>query len=125
MASEYTWWEQSRAREAAFDEIIQPVRAKAAEMIERELGLSRVWGGHFGATGIHPRHLAAHLIVPMRADVDRLKASPLWDRIRDRLRADLQAGGHPVEALQGAWLECFSEQQCDEEADGNWYYFFK
>ena len=35
------------------------------------------------------------------------------------------AAGYPVDALQGDWLGLYSEEECQEQAGGNWYYFFK
>ena len=48
-----------------------------------------------------------------------------WPVFKARLRDRLAADGYPVAELKDDWLGVYSQQQCDEEFKGNWWYFFK
>jgi hypothetical protein len=123
--SQDQWWTQQREREAAFDRVVTPVREEMAARLQSQLRLARVWSGHFGATGIDPKHLFVYFVLPRRDDVSNLKASTSWPLIESEMQAGLASAGFPVGDLRSSWLGCFSQQECDEEAAGNWYHFFK
>ena len=115
----------SRIREAEFDAIIDPAVKAVAQDISLLSGGLKVWGSHHGATGVDPKHLFVYFILPTRTDVHDLKESGKIQVVRSSLLAKLQESGYPVGALKSDWLEFFSEQECKEEANGNWYHFFK
>jgi hypothetical protein len=123
--SQDQWWEQQREREADFDKVVTPVREAMAGRLQDQLRLSRIWSGHFGATGIDPKHLFAYFVLPRRDDVVDLKASTSWSLVEREMQSGLASAGYPVATLESSWLGCFSQQECDEEAAGNWYHFLK
>lgn len=118
-------WEQQREREAAFDKVVLPVREAMAVEISSEFGVGNVWSGHFGATGIDPKNLFAYFVVPTRDDVRRIRTSPWWAVHRQAFLERLTAAGYPTIVVSRETPGLFSEQECKEEADGNWYHFFK
>lgn len=118
-------WEQIRSRERAFDRIVEPARKRMEASVRSALSGAKVWSGHFGATGIDPKHLFVYFVLPTRADVDALTISPSWPAIAGELRQKLELAGYPVSSLGENWIRVFSQQACDEEVGGNWYHFFK
>jgi hypothetical protein len=119
------YWAKFKAKEAAFDTMIKPATEKAQFQIARATEVAKVWGSHFGATGIDPKHLFIYFVLPTRKDVANFRQTINWVEIKSSLMRDLETNGFPVEVLQDDWVEIFSEQQCKEEANGNWYHFFK
>ncbi|WP_143707368.1 hypothetical protein [Uliginosibacterium sp. TH139] len=115
----------SRRKEAEFDSLIDPVVKNIAKEMSLLSGGLKVWGSHFGATGIDPKHLFVYFVLPTRADVISLTEAGKFKIVRSSLLTKLEECGYPVAALQDDWLGVFSEQECKEEANGNWYYFFK
>ncbi len=122
--SEDAWWKPHRDREAAFDRIVEPAHKRLAARLAAALDRA-VWSGHFGATGIDPKHLFVYVVLPRRSDVAGLAGSPRWERFKHETELDLAAAGYPVASLPSTWLGCFSQQECDERHGGNWYHFFK
>ncbi|MFV8580545.1 DUF6881 domain-containing protein, partial [Ralstonia pseudosolanacearum] len=121
-----TWiWERTRSREHGFDSIVEPARKDVEASVRSASNGTKVWSGHFGATGIDPKHLFIYFVLPTRADVDALTASPSWPAIVGELRHKLELAGYPVSSLGENWIGLFSQQACDEEVGGNWYHFFK
>jgi hypothetical protein len=119
------WYRAISAREAKFDEMIRPAIKSAEGAIAAATNAVKVWGDHFGATGIDPKHLFVYFVLPTKKEVARFRQSPSWVSIKCALRTDLSIAGYPVSALRDAWVELYSEQQCQEVANGNWYHFFK
>jgi hypothetical protein len=118
-------WEEMRGKEREFDLIVEPARKSMEARVCSASDGCKVWSGHFGATGIDPKHLFAYFVLPTRADVDALAASSEWQVIVDEFRRSLEVRGYPVTLLKECWIGLFSQQACDEEAGGNWYHFFK
>ena len=84
-----------------------------------------MWGDPSAATGISPRHLCLYFGLPKRRDVAELKQSQVSLNIRTALHDRLRLAGYPVDALGPQWLEIYREQECQEQANGNGYHFFK
>lgn len=125
MTTQYFDFTAARKREEEFDRIIEPAVQTTTKEMGLLLGDLKVWGGHFGATGIDPKYLFVYLVLPTRNDVINFKESGQFVVARLSLFNKLEAGGYPVSTLQENWINVFSEQECQEEANGNWYYFFK
>lgn len=125
MATQPFDFAESRRKEAEFDSLIDPVVKTIAKDMSLVSGGLKVWGSHFGATGIDPKHLFVYFVFPTRADVISFKEAGKIEVVRSSLFTKLKENGFPVSALQDDWLGVFSEQECKEEANGNWYYFFK
>jgi hypothetical protein len=119
------WWAATRAREQQFDAIVRPAVSATEIAIAEATNAAKVWGSHFGATGIDPKHLVVYFVLPTRAEVQRFKESEAWASIKANLLSILNAAGYPTSTLQEHWVGLFSEQECREEANGNWYHFFK
>ena len=119
-------WKLHKAREEAFDVKVKAALDDIKPVAIEATGIQKIWFSHFGATGIDPKHLFIFAILPKRSDVDACKASNGWKRIQEALFERLRAHGYPVESLdENQACLLFSQQECDEEANGNWYYFFK
>ncbi len=118
-------WASFKAKEDAFDRLIVPAMKLTEVEISKTTNIAKVWGSHFGATGIDPQHLFIYFVLPTRVDVMYLKESSGWIDIKFNLLKQLELNGYPVSALREGWLGLFSEQECKEETNGNWYYFFK
>ncbi|HEX7814653.1 hypothetical protein [Dyella sp.] len=93
--------------------------------VRRLADCSTAWLSHFGAVDIGAQYLFIFLVLPTRDQVAACEASGAWNVIAEALRAALLRGGYPVENLTGQWFGVYSQQACDEEYNGNWYYFFK
>ncbi|MDH5204274.1 MAG: hypothetical protein OEY75_00995 [Hylemonella sp.] len=123
MSSE-AFWAALKSTAVPFEGVVVP----ATQAAEREIALatraSRVWGSHFGATGIHPRFLFIYFVLPTREEVCRFRVSTAWTEIKERLRVNLEVNGYPISVLQENWVDLFSEQECKEKSDGSWYHFF-
>jgi hypothetical protein len=120
-----TSWQQQCEREAAYDKIIDSVRQDLAKQIATNFQISKVWSGHFGATGIDPKHLFAYFVVPLRSDVRLIKESPRWAAYRQQFLELIVAAGYPTSIINPEAPGLFSDQECEEEAAGNWHHFFK
>lgn len=122
--SREAFWSALKNTAVPFEGVVVP----ATQTAEREIALatraSRVWGSHFGATGIHPRFLFIYFVLPTREEVCRFRVSTTWAGIKERLRANLDANGYPISALQEDWVGLYSEQECKERSGGSWYHFF-
>jgi hypothetical protein len=118
-------WKEIDARERQLTLIVEPARKSFEGDVARAAGAASAWSGHFGATGIDPRHLLVYFVVPTRSQVDAVLDSDAWTRIRSGFLARLAADGFPVDSLDAGSIRIFSQQACDEEHQGNWYHFFK
>jgi len=117
--------EDIRRREREFSRIVEAAAKPIEADIAAVTGVQKVWCGHFGATGIDPKHLFIYFVLPARDHVAQLRMSAVWDSIKAQLRQRLDDYGYPVAALQEHWVDLFSQEECDDVADGNWYHFFK
>ena len=119
------FFEMTEARRKALEPLIVPaIKATEADVAALAKG-KKVWGGHHGAIGIHPKHLYVYFVLPKRRDVADLKRLADWPKIQVVLKLRMSAAGYPVDALQGDWLGLYSEEECQDQAHGNWYAFFK
>jgi hypothetical protein len=119
------WWKPQRAREEALSVNIKAALADVKPLAMEVTACPSLWFSHFGATGIDPKYLVVFGVLPARADVDACLASGGWKRVQEAIFQSMRAHGYPVESLGEERALLFSQQACDEEAKGNWYYFFK
>jgi tetratricopeptide (TPR) repeat protein len=107
------------------DEQIGSCVKQVAGLLSEAAGGTKVWGSHFGPTSLDPNHLLVYFVFPGRADVSAAQESHAWADAKRHLRDMLKAAGVSAERLQSYRVELYSEEQCKEEANGNWYHFFK
>lgn len=117
--------QEIRARELPLQEKVDAALARVRVYAQQRAELPALAVGSFGAIGIDPKHLVIYVIVPRRSDVHRLQKSGLAKEIRERLLAELKAENYPLASLRSDVLGFYSQEECDEEAGGNWYHFFK
>lgn len=51
--------------------------------------------------------------------------SPELIKVKELFLNKLKENGINIEILTDGWFYVYSDEQCDIEANGNWYYFFK
>jgi hypothetical protein len=124
-ADDKDWWKPIKAREEALSSKVVAALADIKPLAIEVTSSQKVWFSHFGATGIDPKHLVIFGVLPTRAEVGGCINSGGWKRIQDAILQRLRAHDYPVESLGEERALLFSQEECDEEAKGNWYYFFK
>ena len=80
---------------------------------------------HVGAIGIAPFNIYIFCVVPSKELAGTLKVSGTWNEIRDAILSGLNEEGYPTDGINREDIGLYSQEECDEKADGNWYYFLK
>ena len=88
----------------------------AAEVIEKH------WVTHYGANGIHPRHLVFWVCVQSDKERDRLQSD---NALMGRLKQTLVDVNYPEEGRDYVHLGFESQETVDRESNGNWYHHWK
>ena len=79
----------------------------------------------YGASAIHPRHLATWFVFSTDADLARARTSGLTARIDTLTREELRRHGYPLEGIPEIFVSFTTEETVQREAGGNYYQFFK
>jgi hypothetical protein len=124
-ADDKDWWKPIKAREEALSAKVVAALAEVKPLAVEVTSSQKFWFSHFGATGIDPKHLVIFGVLPTRAEVEACISSGGWKDVQEAILLRLCAHSYPVESLGEKRALLFSQEECDEEAKGNWYYFFK
>ncbi|MBX7249403.1 MAG: hypothetical protein K1X35_10225 [Caulobacteraceae bacterium] len=77
---------------------------------------------HIGAVDISPANLAFWITTPTDAERDRLKAD---EDLRRAFRAALADAGYPPDSISHVGFAYESQETCDRDYGGNWWYVIK
>jgi hypothetical protein len=83
--------------------------------------------GHtfYGASAIHPRHLATWFVFRSDADLAQAQSSGLTTRIDRLTRDELRNHGYPPEGIPEIFVSFTSDETVQLEAGGNYWQYFK
>jgi hypothetical protein len=79
----------------------------------------------FGATGIHPRHLATWYLFSTDADFAEAKRIGLTERIDRLTRENLEQGGYPAESIPEIFVSFTTDEDIQRETGGDYWAYFK
>jgi|GEM_PF-2929048 len=118
---------QRAIRQETFDKI---VRAAITNVVRAVAGTTPpLFPDHthrfYGATGIHPKHLAIWFIFRTDADFAEAERTGLVTRITRLAREELFHNGYPAEVLEEVHVGFATDEAVQREAGGNYYHYFK
>jgi hypothetical protein len=112
--------EKEKALKFQLKEIFLRVSDKYSNILKEEFCVY-----HLGAIGIAPSNIYIFCVVPSNKLVGELKSRGIWSSIEEAILSDLQQSGYPTDGIGRENIGLYSQEECNEKADGNWYYFFK
>lgn len=91
------------------------------EIVKRQYS-EILWGIEFGAY-IHPENYFLSYVFKTDADLRQAEESGLTTRINDFHKKILDNKQYPIHAIKDC--EFASQETCDREYNGNWFYYYK
>lgn len=93
---------------------------KAIDEFTKELTQIKNISFRVGSIGNH-----IYLITKTVHQANIILQSPELINVKELFLNKLKENGINIEILTDGWFYVYSDEQCDIEANGNWYYFFK
>lgn len=103
----------------------QALKLVLAQIATHNHNLAEIEAHILGSVGTSGERLYIYAVLPSRENVVNALDSDEWKNFQQKLATELASVGYPTQNLPAEWIHLFSQEECNEVANGNWYYFFK